>query len=152
MDEQGDHGKTHTEEGTYHTVKKHSMWRRDKLLGKNIRILSRICSGMTRKADAHLELNLAKDVKDKMRAYLNKTETTGRLVKMWAHCWMGWVFLWERIYRMHNNWLLHFTTKASPHYFHTPGARERVWWKIDFLLVEEDQVRDHLGKPDTHKS
>ncbi|GAB0205476.1 mitochondrial enolase superfamily member 1 [Grus japonensis] len=33
-----------------------------------------------------------------------------------------------------------------------PGGKKKVWRKEDFALVEEDQVKDHLGKLNTHKS
>ncbi|GAB0184165.1 mitochondrial enolase superfamily member 1 [Grus japonensis] len=45
-----------------------------------------------------------------------------------------------------------FTAKASPQESQTLGVGEKVWRKEDFPLVKEDQVRDHLGKLDTHKS
>ncbi|GAB0205041.1 mitochondrial enolase superfamily member 1 [Grus japonensis] len=45
-----------------------------------------------------------------------------------------------------------FTAKASPQDSQTLEVREKVWRKEDFPLVEEDQVREHLGKLDTHKS
>ena len=31
-------------------------------------------------------------------------------------------------------------------------AREEVWRNEDFPLIEENDNRDHLSKPDTHKS
>ena len=45
-----------------------------------------------------------------------------------------------------------FTAKASPQECQTLETREEAWRKEDFPLVEEDWVRDHLGKLDTHKS
>ncbi|GAB0185742.1 mitochondrial enolase superfamily member 1 [Grus japonensis] len=45
-----------------------------------------------------------------------------------------------------------FTAKAGPQESQTLEVREKVWRKEDFPLVEEDPIRDHLGKLDTHKS
>ncbi|GAB0200312.1 mitochondrial enolase superfamily member 1 [Grus japonensis] len=45
-----------------------------------------------------------------------------------------------------------FTAKASPQETQTLEVREKVWRKEDLPLVEEGQVREHLGKPDIHKS
>ncbi|GAB0183184.1 mitochondrial enolase superfamily member 1 [Grus japonensis] len=44
-----------------------------------------------------------------------------------------------------------FTAKAGPQESQTLEVGEKVWRKEDFPLVKEDQVRDHLGKLDTHK-
>ncbi|GAB0177726.1 target of Nesh-SH3 [Grus japonensis] len=45
-----------------------------------------------------------------------------------------------------------FTAKTDPQESQTLRVREKVSSKEDFPLVEEDWVRDHLGKLDTHKS
>ncbi|GAB0204592.1 mitochondrial enolase superfamily member 1 [Grus japonensis] len=45
-----------------------------------------------------------------------------------------------------------FTAKARPQETQTLEVREKVWRKEDLPLVEEDQVREHLGKISNHKS
>jgi len=45
-----------------------------------------------------------------------------------------------------------FTTKTVPQVSQTLEVKERVWRKKDFPFVKEDLARDHLGKPDAHKS
>ncbi|GAB0179825.1 mitochondrial enolase superfamily member 1 [Grus japonensis] len=45
-----------------------------------------------------------------------------------------------------------FTVKASPQESQTLEAGEKVWRKEDLPLVEEDWVRQHLGKLSIHKS
>ena len=45
-----------------------------------------------------------------------------------------------------------FTAKTSPLESLSFGTREEIWRNEDFPLVEEDQVRDLLGKLDTHIS
>ena len=45
-----------------------------------------------------------------------------------------------------------FTAKAGLQESQPPEEREKIWRKEDFPLVEEDWVRDHLGKLDPHRS
>ena len=45
-----------------------------------------------------------------------------------------------------------FTAKAGPQGSLSPDLREKASRKEDLPLVEEDQIRDHLSKLDTHKS
>ncbi|GAB0208323.1 mitochondrial enolase superfamily member 1 [Grus japonensis] len=45
-----------------------------------------------------------------------------------------------------------FTAKADPQESQTLEGREKVLQKEDLPLVEEDRVREHLGKLDIHKS
>ena len=45
-----------------------------------------------------------------------------------------------------------FTAKAGPQASESLEVREEAWRKEDLPLVEEDPVRDHLSKPDTHRS
>ncbi|GAB0187639.1 mitochondrial enolase superfamily member 1 [Grus japonensis] len=45
-----------------------------------------------------------------------------------------------------------FTAKTSPQESQTLEVGEKVWRKEDLPLVEEDWVREHLGKLDIHKS
>jgi len=45
-----------------------------------------------------------------------------------------------------------FSAKAGPWTSQSLEAREKAWRKEDLPLLEEDQVKDHLFKQDTHKS
>ncbi|PKU36575.1 rna-directed dna polymerase from mobile element jockey- hypothetical protein [Limosa lapponica baueri] len=45
-----------------------------------------------------------------------------------------------------------FIAKAGPQEPQTPRVGESAWSEDDSPSIAEDQVRDHLGKPDTHKS
>lgn len=42
--------------------------------------------------------------------------------------------------------------ETAPGESRTLQKRERIWGKEDFSMVKEDLVRDHLCKPDAHKS
>lgn len=45
-----------------------------------------------------------------------------------------------------------FTGKTIPHLFQVPENHKKAWSKADFLSMQEDQVRKHLNKLDTHRS
>ena len=45
-----------------------------------------------------------------------------------------------------------FTGQTSLQDSQTPETRGKVWGKEDLHPVEEDQVREHLSKPDIRKS
>ena len=45
-----------------------------------------------------------------------------------------------------------FPAKISPRESQTQETREEIQRKEDFPLVKEDQVRDHLNKPNIHRS
>lgn len=47
---------------------------------------------------------------------------------------------------------LMFTAKSAPQESQTLEIRERVWGKEEFPLLEEDLIRDYLGKLYAHKS
>jgi len=49
--------------------KVHGMRKRDRPLGKSYRNVTRACRHETRKSKAHLELNLARDVKDNKKGF-----------------------------------------------------------------------------------
>lgn len=39
-------------------------------------------------------------------------------------------------------------TETSLHEFQAPETKRKTWSKEDLLLMEEDQLRDYLSKPD----
>ncbi|GAB0183198.1 mitochondrial enolase superfamily member 1 [Grus japonensis] len=58
----------------------------------------------------------------------------------------------EKVELLNAFFALVFTAKAGPQESQILEVGEKVWRKKDFPLVEEDWVREHLGKLDTHKS
>lgn len=45
-----------------------------------------------------------------------------------------------------------FTGETGIQQSQTPKKRGKVWSKEDSPLVEEEQVREHLDRPDIHKT
>ena len=60
--------------------------KRGRPLGKSNRNVVRACRDVTRKAKAHLELKLARAVKNNKKGSSTKSVAKGRLGKMWGHC------------------------------------------------------------------
>ncbi|GAB0183643.1 mitochondrial enolase superfamily member 1 [Grus japonensis] len=110
----------------------------------------------TRKAKAHLELNLARDVKDNKKDFFkyisSKRKTRENVGPLLNEVGALVTEDTEKAELPNAAFASVFTAKAGPQESQTLEVREKVWRKEDFPLVEEDQVRDHLRKLDTHKS
>ncbi|GAB0181301.1 mitochondrial enolase superfamily member 1 [Grus japonensis] len=109
-----------------------------------------------RKAKAHLELNLARDVKDNNKGvckYISSKRKTRENVGLLLNE-VGALAMedTEKVGLLDTFFVSVFTAKAIPQESQTLEVRQKVWRKEDFPLVKEDWVRDHLGKLDTHKS
>ena len=124
--------------------------------GKGARPLGdiiKICRDATRKV--HLELNLAMDVKDNKKGffkYISSKRETRENVDPLLNGVGTLVMKDTENAKLQNVFFASlFTAKASPQESQTQEMREKVWRKEDFLLVEEDRARDHLGKLNTHR-
>jgi len=62
------------------------MWKEGQATWDEYRNVARTCSEAPRKAKVHLELNLARDVKDNKRASSSTSAAKRRLGTMWGHC------------------------------------------------------------------
>ncbi|GAB0208992.1 mitochondrial enolase superfamily member 1 [Grus japonensis] len=132
------------------------MWKKGLPTWEEYRNVVRECRDATRKAKAHLELNLAGEVKDNKKGFFKyisrkrKTrENVGPLLNEVGALVMEDT---EKAELLNAFFASVFTAKASPQETQTLEVGEKVQRKEDLPLVEEDQVREHLGKLDIHKS
>ena len=62
------------------------MWREGQATSEEYRNVVKACRDATRKAKVHLQLNLARDVKDNRMASASTSAANGRRATMWGHC------------------------------------------------------------------
>ncbi|GAB0202606.1 mitochondrial enolase superfamily member 1 [Grus japonensis] len=132
------------------------MWKKGLPTWEEYRDVVRECRDATWKAKAHLELNVARDVKDKKNGFFKyisskrKTrENVGPLLNEVGALAMEDT---EKGKLLNAAFASVFTAKVGPQETQTLEVGKKVWRKEDLLLVEEDQVREHLGKLNIHKS
>ncbi|XP_062425881.1 uncharacterized protein LOC134137198 [Rhea pennata] len=135
--------------------KVHRMWKRGQATWENYRNAVRVCRDAARKAKAQLELSLARHVKDNRKGFFKcisskrKTrENVGLLLK-------GAGALVTRDTEkavLLNSGNSEILNPGSPHESRSLEVREKVQRREDFPLVEEDRIRDLLGRLDIHKS
>lgn len=104
----------------------------------------------------HLESNLARGVKDNKKGFfksIRSKRNTRENVRLLLNG-MGAVMMKDTEYVGLLNVLFAsvFAAEACSQESQTKKAREKVWSKEDFPLVEQDWFRDHLGNCDTCKS
>jgi len=147
MAEQGAASKTQMEEQVY------GMWKEGQDTREESWNIVRACREPTRKAKAHLELNLARDVKGKKKGFFisSKWKTRDNVGLLLNEAGVVVVEDTEKAELLNAFFASVFTTKAGPQASHSLEEREEAWRKEDLLLVERDWVREHLSKLDTQK-
>ncbi|GAB0207135.1 mitochondrial enolase superfamily member 1 [Grus japonensis] len=132
------------------------MWKKGLATWEEYRNVVSVCSDETRKVKAHLELNLARDVKDKKEGffkYISRKRTTRENVGPLLNEVGALVTEdTEKEKLLNAAFASVFTAKAGPQESQALEVGEKVLRKEDLPLVEEDRVREHLGKLDIHKS
>ncbi|GAB0204970.1 mitochondrial enolase superfamily member 1 [Grus japonensis] len=136
--------------------KVYRMWKKGLATWEEYRNVIRVCRDATRKARAHLELNLARDVKDKKKGFFkyisSKRKTRENVGPLLNEVGALVTEDTEKVELLNVFFASVFTAKASPQESQTLEVGEEVWRKEDLLLVEEDRVRECLGKLDIYKS
>jgi len=135
--------------------KVHGMWKEGQATWEEYRNVVKVCRDATRKAEVHLELNLARDVKDNKKGSFNyisskwKTrDDVGLLLNEVGALVMEDA---EKAELLNAFFASVFSAKASPQESQALEVREEACRKGDLPLVEEDYVRD-LSNLDPHKS
>jgi len=62
------------------------MWKEGQATWEKYRNFVRACREAMRKAKAHLESNLARDVRDNKKSFFKYISSKGKLGKTWGHC------------------------------------------------------------------
>jgi len=114
------------------------------------------CRDATRKAKAHLQLNLARDVKDSKKCFFkyisSKQKTRENVGPLLNEVGVLMMEDAEKAQLLNAFFASVFTAKANPQESQSLEIREEAWPKDDLPLVKEDCVRDHLSNLDTYKS
>ncbi|KAJ7410616.1 hypothetical protein BTVI_53109 [Pitangus sulphuratus] len=114
----------------------------------------RVSKNEMRKAKAHLDLNLAKDVKDNKKGFFkyisNKRKSKDNVSPLLNGGETPVTEDAEKSELLNTTFALVCTDKTSPQESLTQDTRVKECWKEDFPLVKEDWVRE-LGKLDIHK-
>jgi len=134
--------------------KVHGMWEEGQATWEEYRNVVKACRDATRRAKVHVELNLARNVKDNRRGifkYISSKWETRENVGLLLNEVGTLVMKDTETAELLNAFFASvFTAKAGPQASQALEVREEDWRKEDLPLVEEDWVRDHLSKLDTH--
>jgi len=107
------------------------------------------------KSKVHLELNLARDVKDNKKSFFkyicSKEKTRDNVGPLLNEVGVLVTEDAEKAELPNAFFASVFNAKAGPQESQTLEGREEVCRKDDLPLVEEDCVRDHLSNLEAHK-
>jgi len=135
--------------------KVYGRWKEGLAPWEEYRNVVRACRDATRKAKVHLELNLARNVKDNKKRffkYIGSKWKTRDDVEPLLNEVGALVTEDAKKAELLNAFASVFNAKAGPQKSQTLEVREVACRKDDLPLVKEDCVRDHLSNLDAHKS
>jgi len=150
MVEQGDSSRNQVEE------KVHGMWKEGQATWEEYRNVVRACRDATRKVKAHLELKLARDVKNNrkgllLKAYISsKRKVRGNVGPLLNEVGVLVMEDAENTELLNTFFASVSSAKAGPQESQAPEVREEAYREDDFPLVEEDCVMDRLSYLDAH--
>jgi len=134
--------------------KVYGMWKEGQATWEEYRNVVKACRDATRKAKAHLELNLARDVKDNKKSFFkyisSKWKTRDNVGPLLKEVGALVTEDAEKAELLNAFFASVFSAKAGPQESQAPEVREETHREDDLPLVEEHCVRDHLSNLDTH--
>jgi len=136
--------------------KVHGMWKEGQATWEEYRSVDKACREAMRKAKVHLELNLAKDIKDNKKGFFkyisSKRKTRENVGLLLNELGVLVTEDTEKVKFFSAFFASVFTAKAGPQTSQSLTIRDEACRKENLPLVEEDRVRDHISNLDTHKS
>ena len=135
--------------------KVHGMWKEGQATWEEYRNVVRACRDATRKAKAHLELKLARDVRNQ-KAFFNyissKRKARGNVGPLLNEEGVLVTEDAEKAELLNAFLASVFSAKAGPQESQALESREEAYREDDFPLVKDDCVRGHLSDLDAHES
>jgi len=132
------------------------MWKEGQATWEEYRNVVKACRDATRKAKVHLELNLARNVKENKKSFfkcISSKWKTRYNVGLQLNKVDALVTENAEKAELLNAFIASvFSAKADPQESQSLEVREEAYRKDDLPLVEEDCVRDHLSDLYAHKS
>jgi len=130
------------------------MWKEGQAAWEEYKNVVRACGDAMRKAKAHLELNLARDVKDNKKGFSkyisSKRKSRDNVEPLLNEVGVLVTEDTEKA-ELLNAFFAVFAAKIGPLESQSLEVREEAWQTYNLPLVEEDCVRDHLSKhPQIH--
>jgi len=136
--------------------KVYGMWKEGQATWEDYRNVVKACRDATRKAKVHLELNLARDVKNNKKGFFNyisrKRKTRDNVGLLLNEVGVLVMEDAEKAELLSAFFASVFSAKASPRESQALEVREEACRRDDPPLVDDDCVRDHLSNLNTHKS
>jgi len=132
------------------------MWKEGQATWEEYRNVVRACRDATRKAKAHLELNLARDVRNNKKGFFNyitsKRKARDNVGPLLNEAGVLVTEDAEKTELLNAFFSSVSSAKAGPQESQALEVREEAYREDDFPLVEEDCMRDRLSDLDAHKS